>query len=111
MALPCLVPQQWIYAPNAEDEDRRLVDDGLPEDDENTAMLKYDWKVALNEAEPEYDEYRPSDAYETDDDLRAKWRRKKRRYRSDLAEREATRDSAWKGTDVSPDDQDSVTAK
>lgn len=63
--------------PDAEAADGALVQTEDLEDE--NIMRKLDSDV--EDSGPEYDEVHMSDAYETDDDLRSKWRRKRRKYR------------------------------
>lgn len=81
IALPCFVPEQWVDAPEAESVDPVFIESELNGDDENTAMLKAQISAGAHDGEPEYEAYEMSDPNETDDSLRAKWRRKRRRYR------------------------------
>lgn len=74
LCLPCLVPNQWIDAPDSETANGQLI-----EDEETVAMLKHA-PNAIDD-EDDYSVHEDSDVYETEDDLQAKWRRKRRTYK------------------------------
>lgn len=80
-ALPCFVPEQWVDAPGAEVVDPVFIEHELEGDDENMAMLKAQMSADAHNDDVEYEIHEMSDPDETDDSLRAKWRRKRRKYR------------------------------
>ena len=46
IALPCVVPREWIAPPDAETMDGELVDEDEDNEDERTSMLRKDYKRA-----------------------------------------------------------------
>jgi hypothetical protein len=66
MALPCVVPREWISPPEAEDQDGELVnDDDLGDDEsENTRLVTTGRRVMRNDNEI-YDD--ANDGYDSDD--------------------------------------------
>ena len=48
IALPCVVPREWVAPPDAETMDGELVDDDDDGEDERTSMLRKDYQRARN---------------------------------------------------------------
>ena len=89
IALPCVVPREWVAPPDAETMDGELVDEDDDDGDERTSMLRKDYKRARDsfhgsnvgsEAEDE-------DAWDSERDRRAGGRGKGKGVLRDTAGR------------------------
>lgn len=102
MWLPCLVPKQWIDAPDAETADGELLkdDDGWENDDSEQAAMLLN-RESRDSLGADHSSYEDSDPEETDDDLRAKWRRKRRSYKTTSSEFVASVDDSGREIPVS----------
>lgn len=74
--------EQLVEAPGAEIVDPRpVVDQVIEDDDEHVHMLKENHGFDPEDDREDHHVYVMSEESETDDSLKAKWRRRRRKYR------------------------------